>query len=298
MSQNSPSSINSFGRTPLFEAMHAARYSRQTLIREIEEQTNRRLLVYFANIRHPLSGVDSSDIAPFQDLLSDCAKDCDIDLLLQTNGGDIDSAEKMVAMLRNRAASFRLIVTERAKSAGTLMAMAADEIVMSATSELGPIDPQITISQPDGRMIHRPAQSFLDGLEDIKQQITDEGGVNPAYYPLLSQLDPALLDLCKKELRHSREFAEKWLKKYMLKSDSSKAEAIAKKLADVKQYSSHGIVIDHEEAVNLGLKIQYYDSDDELWQRFWRLHLAYEVAAQQTRPAKVFETRKVSIEIG
>ncbi len=287
-----------FNRTPLFEAMHAPRYNRQALIREIESVTNRRLLVYFANIRHPASGVDATDVAPFQDLLSDCDKGCEIDLLLQTSGGDIDSAEKMVSMLRNRAAGFRLIVTERAKSAGTLMAMAADEIVMSATSELGPIDPQITLTQPDGRMIQRPAQSFLDGLEDIKGQIQKEGGVNPAYYPLLSQLDPALLDLCKKELRHSREFAEKWLKKYMLKNDANKAETIAEKPADVKQYSSHGIMIDHEEAVNLGLKIQYYESDDALWQLFWRLHLGYEVAVQQTRAAKVFETRKVSIEIG
>ena len=296
MSQNS--TPPQFSRTPLFEAMHAPRYNRQSLIREIEEVTQRRLLVYFANIRHPASGVDATDVAPFQDLLSDCNKGDEIDLLLQTSGGDIDSAEKMVSMLRNRANGFRLIVTERAKSAGTLMAMAADEIVMSATSELGPIDPQITLTQPDGRMIQRPAQSFLDGLEDIKEQIQKEGGVNPAYYPLLSQLDPALLDLCKKELRHSREFAEKWLKKYMLKNDESKAETIAKKLADVKQYSSHGIMIDHEEAVNLGLKIQYYESDDNLWQLFWRLHLGYEVAAQQTRAAKIFETRKVSIEIG
>lgn len=84
----------------------------------------------------------------------------------------------------------------------------------------------------------------------------------------------------------------------MLKNDAKKAETIAEKLADVKQYSSHGIMIDHEEAVNLGLKIQYYESDDELWQLFWRLHLGYEVAVQQTRAAKVFETRKVSIEIG
>lgn len=84
----------------------------------------------------------------------------------------------------------------------------------------------------------------------------------------------------------------------MLQGDFPKAEDIAKKLADVRQYSSHGIVIDHEEAIKLGLNILFYDTDDPLWQLFWRLHLAYEVASQQTRAAKTFETRKVSLEIG
>ena len=296
---DSPSlpSGGSFNRTPYFEAANAARYARQALIREIEAQTGRRLLVYFANISHPYSGVNFNDISPFQDLLSDCERNCDFDLLLQTTGGDIDSAEKMVTMLRNRAQSFRLIVTERAKSAGTLMAMAADEILMSSMSELGPIDPQITLPMGDGRVIQRPAQSFLDGLEQIKNQISKDGGINPVYFPLLSQLDPALLDLCVKELRHSREFAEKWLKKYMLAGKPKEAEKIAKSLADVNKYSSHGIVIDHEEAIKLGLNVTYLDSEDEIWQLFWRLHLAYEMESRRAGCAKFFETRKVSLEL-
>lgn len=285
--------------TPYFEISHTDRYTRQNLIRKIEEQTKRRLLVYFANVgaTDVDSGIDSSDIVLFQDLLYDFKKDDDVDLLLQTTGGDIDSAEKMVAMLRERAAGFRLIVTERAKSAGTLMAMAADEIVMSSVSELGPIDPQIMVETSDGRLVQRPAQSYLDGWEQIKKQSNEEGVLSPAYYPLLTQFDPALLDMCNKELRHSREFAEKWLRQYMLKDDPNKAQTIAQALSDVKTYSSHGIVIDRQEAEKLGLKVDYYDSDDPLWRLFWRLHLFYDQRCQNFGAIKFFESRRVSLEL-
>ncbi|MBW3637855.1 MAG: hypothetical protein KY445_15535, partial [Armatimonadetes bacterium] len=287
----------SLNRTPLYEAIHAERYRRQQFIRDIEEKTGRRLLIYFSNTNHPQSFITGDDVEPFQDLLLDCDKGDKIDLLLQTNGGEIDPAEKLVFMLRSRASEFRLIVTERAKSAGTLMAMAADEIVMSTTSELGPIDPQISMPQADGRYMQYPAQSFLDGLDAIRKRVVDEGGLNPADYPLLSQLNPALLDQCKKELVHSQQFAEKWLKRYMLKDQPDKAAEIAGKLGDVRQYSSHGMVIDHQEAKDMGLNVAFYEPDDALWQEFWRLHLDYKLAVQQSRAAKAFESRRVAVVI-
>jgi ClpP class serine protease len=152
-------------RSPLFETIHSKRYQRQHLIRQIEEATGRRLAVYFANSDRDGSGIFQGDIAPFQDILSDCEANCDLDLLLQSPGGEIDSAEKLVYMIRERVRSLRIIVVERAKSAATLIALAADEILMSSTSELGPIDPQVTVFAADGRPLQRPARSFLDGLE-------------------------------------------------------------------------------------------------------------------------------------
>jgi ATP-dependent protease ClpP protease subunit len=283
-------------RTPLFEVLHAKRYQRQSAIRDIEQATGRRLLVYFENVSHPSAGIDQQDVAPFQDLLFDCEKGCDLDLFLQTPGGDIDVAEKLVYMLRQRAKSLRVIVVERAKSAGTLIALAADEIVMSSTSELGPIDPQITVFAADGRPISGPAHSFLDGLEQIKQAAAKELGLNPAYYPLLSHLDPALLDYCKKAIERSKQFAEKWLCKHMLKDDHEAAASIAERLVNDKAYiSSHGTVIDAEEASKLGLRVLSLDPDNDLWQRLWRLYLEYDVECRTGTFVKAFESRKVSV---
>lgn len=283
-------------RSPLWDALHAPRYRRQEAIRRVEERTSRRLGVYFASIEHPLGGIGPDDIAPFEDLLSDCAKGCKLDLLLQSPGGDIDAAEKLVLMARERASSLRVVVVERAKSAATLIALASDSIVMSSTSELGPIDPQVTISSADGRPLQRPAKSFLDGLEQIKKAVDQEGRLNPVYYPLLSQLDPALLDFCDKAIKRSEQFAEKWLRKFMLCNDHERAREIARRLTDVDQYRSHGMVIDYQEAKEMGLAVEFLSDDDVLWRQLWGLYLDYQLECQRNRCAKIFETRKISVQ--
>ena len=284
-------------QTPTYFAVHKNRYSRQQLIRDIQFQTGRKLITYVASFGHPRGSIDKADVLGFGDLLYGL-KDEDIDLLIQSPGGDIDVAEKIVYMCRSRARTFRVIVPESAKSAATLIALAADSVVMSDTSELGPIDPQIIITSADGQPTFRPARSFLDGLEAIKIEAAKEGSLSPVYFPLLVHLDPALLDFCRKAIERSEQFAEKWLRKSQCKRAPKKAKRIAKALTDTERYLSHGTVIDHKEASSIGLRVEYLNSDDELWQRIWRLYCTYEIDIREEQVAKVFESEAVSLPIG
>jgi hypothetical protein len=188
-------------------------------------------------------------------------------------------------------------VPEYAKSAATLIALAADIILMGYASELGPIDPQIVITTPEGRSVQRPARSFLDGLEDIKKKVKEDGELSPVYYPPLSQLDPALLDYCNKAIKRSREFAVKWLKEHMLRDSPDKAEKIADRLLDVNTYLLHGIVIDHTEAEKIGLAVEFLPADNALWKAIWYLYCIYQADIKATRgeTAKFFESGSVSI---
>jgi len=285
-------------QTPLYHAIQKERYLRQRQIEEIQDFTHRDLLVYVANISHPNAGIDQNDVLAFADLLQS-KDDKDLDLLLQSPGGDIDVAEKLIYMCRSNSKSFRVIVAESAKSAATLIALAADTIVMSDTSELGPIDPQVAFTTATGQVVYRPAQSFLDGLKAIQEESKQGGGIlSPVYFPLLQQLDPALIDYCKKAVLRSKRFAIKWLKCSQCKDNDSKAESIAIKLADTERYLSHGTVIDHKEASqDLGLCIDYLNSKDELWQRIWRLYCCYEMDLRSERLLKIFESSTVSIPI-
>lgn len=285
-------------QTPLYHALYKERYSRQQLIKSIQKNTKRELIVYASNIRHPAGGIVQKDILAFGDLLLD-KKDSDLDLLLQSPGGDIDVAEKIIYMCRDRAKSFRVIVAESAKSAATLIALAADEIVMGNTSELGPIDPQIIITTAGGETIDRPAQSFLDGLKAIRDEVDEaKGKLSPVYFPLLQQLDPALIDFCKKAVRRSRQFAEKWLLYSQCKDNPKQASQTAEKLVDTERYLSHGTVIDYKEAANeLKLHVNYLPPDDPLWQALWRLYCSYEVDMGDKKLAKVFESTSVSLSL-
>lgn len=152
-------------QTPYFHALERDRYQRQEQIRRIEAHTGRRLICLACN---PWAEITRDMVTVFADLLHDVDGE-DLDLLLNTSGGDIDAAEKLVIMCRARAKSFRVIVPESAKSAGTMMACAADSIVMGFASELGPIDAQIYVPDSKGQPVLRAAHSFLAGFEDIKK---------------------------------------------------------------------------------------------------------------------------------
>jgi ClpP class serine protease len=79
-----------------------------------------------------------------------------IDLVLHTPGGLVLAAEQIAQALRRHAARVTVFVPHYAMSGGTLIALAADEIVMAENAVLGPVDPQLGQS---------PAASILRVME-------------------------------------------------------------------------------------------------------------------------------------
>src|SRR5882724_10507708 len=89
-----------------------------------------------------------------------------IDIILHTPGGLVLAAEQIAKALVEHKGKVTVFVPHYAMSGGTLLALAADEIVMDANAVLGPVDPQI------GDM---PAASIVKAVE-IKQpsHVSDE----------------------------------------------------------------------------------------------------------------------------
>jgi hypothetical protein len=96
-------------------------------------------------------------------------------------------------------------------------------------------------------------------------------------------------------MKRSQKFAEKWLKKYMLKNNPEKAEKLADDLCNVKKWLTHGEVIDANEAQKLGVNVLKLNQDDDLWRKVWYLHCCYGVLFRQTSIAKIFESSIVSL---
>lgn len=268
--------------TPLFRALNDQRYLRRDFIGEIEKQLGCELVVYIGfNIP-----IIPDDIAPFQDMLYKINYNSKIALLIYSNGGVIDAAEKMAKMIRNVTGSqeFIVIIPEKAKSAATLLALTSDKIFMGDTSELGPIDPQIPIYTRNG-VIYRPAFSILDTIRKIEK----EGKLNPAYIPMLDNLDLAAIDIAGKAVKRTKKCAFDWLSKYMLRENIKKAKEIAGKLSDDKKWLSHGYAIDHKDADVMGLTVKYFTKEDPTWELIWRLFISYLPLRQQF--GKVFESK-------
>ncbi len=79
-----------------------------------------------------------------------------IDLILHTPGGLVLAAEQIAQALRKHPAKVSVFVPHYAMSGGTLIALAADEIVMDDNAVLGPVDPQLG---------QQPAASILKVIE-------------------------------------------------------------------------------------------------------------------------------------
>ncbi len=139
MTEYFPRSSTIPSQSPAFWVGQKDRYLRQLLIRDIEALTERRLVVYYAN-RFLDAQINERDCDYFVELFGDVDED-PCDLFIETRGGETDATEGLVHILRNLAPDLRVIIPRAAKSNGTLLSLAAKEIVMGPPSELGPIEP-------------------------------------------------------------------------------------------------------------------------------------------------------------
>ena len=223
-------------RTPLFRAYHSERYQRQEIVRQIQKITKHRLICYVAgNSRQCI--VNRNDTVPFMDLLHHVQQGESLDLLLHTSGGSVDAAEKLMRLVRSRVgedAEVRIIVPEYAKSAGTVMVLGADCVVMSDTSELGPIDPQMEFADSHGNVRLHSVQTYLDAYEEHYQNIA-ENPDNVASKIMLGKIDPDTVTLCKAVMARARQSAEYLLMHGMFRRGGNITQTVGK-LLDTKRW--------------------------------------------------------------
>ncbi len=91
--------------------------------------------------------------------------DVPIDLILHTPGGLVLAAEQIARALKKHPAKVTVFVPHYAMSGGTLIALAADEVVMDENAVLGPVDPQLG-QQPAASIVKVLEQKPLSEVED------------------------------------------------------------------------------------------------------------------------------------
>jgi len=273
-------------KTPMFTAMNAARYQRQTLIRDIEI-SHPKLLCYVAGNKAP---VDRADTLGFVDMLHNVKSGDPIDLMLHTPGGDVDAAEKLITLVRSATGEqgqLRIIVPDYAKSAGTLMALGANSIVMSDSSELGPIDPQVLLKDGNGTDVTHSVLTYLDAYDEAKQAIRETPN-DPANRITFEKFDPTIVRKFDAVRNRARLFAEN-----LLKRRGANFSKIASELMDINVYPSHGQMIGWEAARKIGLTVEYLPLIDPTWRKYWSLYCHLRLAIESDQ--RIFESNYVSL---
>lgn len=281
-----PSGPRSLGKTPFFTATHAARYQRQALIKEIDEEQGTTLICYVSSDG---CEIERDDVFGFVDLLHNIPSGAPIDLMLHTLGGNVDAAEKIMIQVRRRLGEtgrLRVIVPNYAKSAGTLMALGAHSLLMSDASELGMIDPQVKLKDERGNEIYTSVIAYLEVYETHFNAVKADPG-DQASQIMLQQFDPVVVRKLRGQRDRTRDIALKLLNRV-----GAPSTTITENLMDLSRWKSHGQMIGPDDAREIGLMVEYRPADDELWQKYW--HLLCLQRLEIGHDKKIFESAWVS----
>ncbi|NUM53521.1 MAG: hypothetical protein HUU46_07750 [Candidatus Hydrogenedentes bacterium] len=277
-------------KTPMYKAMHAERYQRQAQIGQLQKESGSHLICYVSSGAR----ITRDDTLGVVELLHNIKPNSDIDFLLHTGGGDIDAAEKLMSIVRNTVGTGRLrvIVPDFAKSAGTLMALAADTIVMSDSSELGPIDPQITLGDGRGNAIQHSVMSYLDAYEAHSDALRKDPNDVVAQV-MLNKLDPATVKVFQAARNRAQKLANEHLNRWMFHEKKADYTKIASALMDNTRWLAHGQMIGYQTAQELELVVEYLPPDNPTWRGYWQLYCHQRLAIKDGQ--KLFESDYASL---
>lgn len=209
--------------------------ARQKLIAKIEKQRNSRVILLIHRqetmslLGFPLFRyIDIHDSEEVLRAIHLTDPNVPIDLVLHTPGGLVLASLQIARALKKHKGKVTVFVPHYAMSGGTLIALAADEIVMTDSSVLGPIDPQLG-QYPAASLLRVIAQKPLDKVED-KTLI--------------------LGDMAKMAIKQVEEAAYELLQGNY---EEEKSRELAKILSEGRW--THDYALTFEEAKKLGLKV-------------------------------------------
>jgi hypothetical protein len=190
-----------------------------------------------------------------------------LDLILHSPGGSIEAAEALVTYLRSRfPEDICVIVPQQAMSAATMIACAANTIMLGKHSFLGPTDPQFILRTELGVRVVT-AQNVEEQFERARKECADPTKIG-AWIPILKTYGPDLLEKCRMASELSKSLVSGWLEHYMFKGEPDakrKALMIAEWLGGHKHHQTHGRHIGREELRAKGMtKITDLEADQEL----------------------------------
>jgi len=284
---------------------------KQELKRLITEYNKRRstyLFVYCAAFGKQIPDVSlvQDDFFIFHDMLLDKKINRkSLDIYLETPGGSGVVAEEIVRFLRNNYETINFVISGEAKSAGTLMALSGDNILMTETGSLGPIDAQIRI----GRFINS-AYDYMEWVEEKHNEAKETQALNPFDATIIAQISPGELNGVSHALSFAKDLAEKWLINYKFKNWSetetrkikvtdemkqSRAEEISKELINHGRWRLHGRSIKIQDLEDLGLKIEKIDDDTTLANIIYRIQTVCRLLFSTTTIYKIFSSADANL---
>lgn len=267
-------------QTPLFHAEQAERYERQRLIEEYERQFDCRLVVV-------CDVIFGDGITYFEELVYDADPTVDLHLLLSSQGGDGETAVRLVRSAQARCRELTVVVPDQAKSAATILCLGAHRILMGPTSDLGPVDPQFFLGP--GNLVS--AKDLLAAVEHAESAVAQNPESYPIHASLLSDVTEIMLQQARSALDRTSDLVTEALRS---NPDRSEAEVTAlqaklqQPLIDLPK--NHGAIFGSTDAASAGLPVAQVDPRSDQWKLIWLLWARY----FNLFPSRIYEGRRAS----
>lgn len=206
--------------------------------------TNRNVLIYYSGFLQKPNyeglSIDDNDKLLFMQAIHKMDRSLGIDIILHTPGGSIAATESLVSYIKFLFGNnFRVIVPQIAMSAGTMIALASNEIIMGKQSNLGPIDPQY---------VGLSCAAVIEEFKRASSDVTSDPSLANVWAPIISKYHPTFLGECEKAINWSENVVTEWLKSNMF-SGRADADMLANKV--VEHLSSHSKTLSHERHIHI-----------------------------------------------
>ena len=222
----------------------------------------------------------------------DCKKG--LTLILHTPGGVGAAAQTIMAYLHSKFDYIEAIIPTYAMSAGTMMALGANKIVMGRQSQLGPIDAQLQFGG-----VSVSAQAVVDQFNRAMGEIVGpQGSVLAAHVwaPILQSLGPSLLQEAKMALEYGESMVADWLEKRMFNGQADaakKAAEVATHFNAASLHKSHGKRIDRVEVRSKGVPVDDLEEPQDFQDAVLTAYHLCTIGFETSPAAKIILSRAV-----
>lgn len=233
---------------------------RQALYQQIENDRDTKVIAFVTGDRSGLETQIAGDaIDLFVALLDEIGPTEKLSLILHTNGGSVSAAWRLINLVRTFCDHLEVLIPSKAMSAGTLMTLGADKIVMTKQAALGPIDPSLdhplgpSIATSNGPVrVSVSAEAVHGYLNEAKRDIEDPAGMAAIWTDLASRIHPIVLGEVFRRRAQIRFLAGRLIQ-YAVPDESKRQNVIDLLCSDS---GSHDYTLNRREARDLGLAVE------------------------------------------
>lgn len=224
--------------------------------------------------------------------------------ILKHLGGSGEAAEEIAKFLRKKFQEVNFIIAGEAKSAGTILSLSGDNIYMTDTGSLGPIDAQVRMGRST-----ISAHDYKEWVDSKRLEAAEKGSLNPFDAVMVAQISPGELYGVINSLEFAKDLVKSWLEEFKFKNwtktrtkgtdvtpemRKARAHEVAEMLCDHTTWRTHGRSLKIEDLKEV-LVIERIDDDPKLADIVYRIKTVIRLILDSSTVYKLFFTDELQL---